>query len=78
MVHEFGHFIFCKIFGIPAPKFSIGVGPTIVKKIYKGTEFILALIPIGGYTQIGMDPEKKERMYFYSEHFIHKGQKVRF
>ena len=32
VVHELGHFIFCKAFGIHTPTFSIGFGPKIVEK----------------------------------------------
>ena len=58
-VHEFGHFFFCKLFGIGAPVFSIGFGPSLVKKKIGDTEFRLSLIPLGGYCAIqGMgDPE---------------------
>lgn len=55
-VHEFGHFLFCKLFGIHTPTFSIGFGPTIINKLFGKTNFQLALIPLGGYVEIaGMD-----------------------
>lgn len=58
-VHEFGHFIFAKLFNIGVPVFSIGFGPSIFKKRLGSTEFRLSLIPLGGYCAIqGMsDPE---------------------
>lgn len=56
-IHELGHFLFCKLFNIPAPIFSIGFGPTLVSRNYKGTDFKLSLIPLGGYVQIG-NPEE--------------------
>ena len=30
--HELGHFLFCKIFGISTPTFSIGMGPKLFSK----------------------------------------------
>ncbi len=51
-VHEFGHFLFCKIFGIHTPTFSIGMGPTLFKKQIGKTNFRIAAIPIGGYVEI--------------------------
>ena len=51
-IHELGHFIFCKIFGIHTPTFSIGMGPTIFEKTFGKTNFRLAVIPIGGYVEI--------------------------
>jgi len=50
--HELGHFIFCKIFKIRTPSFSIGMGPQILKKKIGETEFSLSLIPAGGYVEI--------------------------
>ncbi len=51
-IHEFGHFIFCKIFGIHTPTFSIGFGPEIFRKKIGKTDFRLAAIPLGGYVEI--------------------------
>lgn len=52
-VHEFGHFIFCKIFNVRTPTFSIGVGPVLWKKTFWDTEFCLSLLPLGGFVEIG-------------------------
>jgi len=51
-IHEFGHFLFCKFFGIHTPTFSIGMGPTLFKRKIGKTLFRLAAIPIGGYVEI--------------------------
>jgi regulator of sigma E protease len=51
-VHEVGHFLFCKIFKVSTPTFSIGMGPTIFQKNFGSTNFRLAAIPIGGYVEI--------------------------
>lgn len=50
--HEFGHFIFCKLFNIETPTFSIGMGPKIFSKKIGGTDFMLSAIPLGGYVEI--------------------------
>ncbi len=50
--HEFGHFIFCKLFGIKTPSFSIGMGPRLFSKKIWDTDFTLSLLPIGGYVEI--------------------------
>ena len=52
VVHEFGHFIFCKIFGIHTPTFSVGFGKPIIEKKIGGTNFRIARIPLGGYVEI--------------------------
>lgn len=51
-VHEFGHFIFCKLFNIHTPTFSIGMGPTLIQKKLGDTVFKLAALPLGGYVEI--------------------------
>ncbi|MEO0190135.1 MAG: RIP metalloprotease RseP [candidate division WOR-3 bacterium] len=51
-IHEFGHFIFAKIFRIPVEKFSIGFGPPIIKKKIGETDFRIAYIPVGGYVKM--------------------------
>lgn len=50
--HELGHFVFCKIFRIRTPSFSIGMGPRILTKKIGETEFALSLLPLGGYVEI--------------------------
>ncbi len=52
LVHEFGHFIFCKAFGVHTPTFSIGMGPKIVQKKIGTTNFQIAAFPLGGYLEI--------------------------
>lgn len=52
LVHEFGHFIACKLFGVGTPIFSIGFGPTLASIKLGTTTFQLALLPLGGYVEI--------------------------
>jgi len=51
-IHECGHFLFCKLFNIHTPTFSIGMGPSIFQRQIGKTKFRLAIIPIGGYVEI--------------------------
>lgn len=55
--HELGHFLFCKIFNIRTPSFSIGMGPRILTKKIGETEFALSLLPLGGYVEIAGSAE---------------------
>ena len=55
--HELGHFIFCKLFKIRTPSFSIGMGPRILTKKIGETEFSLSAIPLGGYVEIAGSAE---------------------
>ncbi len=50
-VHEFGHFIVGKAFGIGVEIFSIGFGPTILGFEHKGTQYRLSCLPLGGFVK---------------------------
>lgn len=55
VVHEFGHFIFCKLFNIYTPTFSIGMGKVLYSKKIGQTNFCLSAAPIGGYVEIASE-----------------------
>lgn len=57
-VHEFGHFIFAKLFGVKVNEFALGMGPTLLKKQGKETKYALRLFPIGGF--VSMEGEEEE------------------
>jgi len=50
--HEFGHFIIAKLNKVGVLKFSLGFGPSIVKKRIGETEYALSVIPLGGYVKL--------------------------
>jgi regulator of sigma E protease len=50
--HEFGHFLFCKLFDIKTPTFSIGFGPILYQRRVWDTDFTLSAIPLGGFVEI--------------------------
>ena len=52
VVHEFGHFLLCKLFAVTTPVFSVGFGPKIIGYQFGNTLFQLALLPLGGYVAI--------------------------
>ncbi|EMC8780203.1 sigma E protease regulator RseP [Providencia rettgeri] len=52
-VHEFGHYWVARRCGVYVERFSIGFGKTLWRKVDKhGTEFVLAIIPLGGYVKM--------------------------
>ena len=55
--HELGHFLFCKLFNIHTPSFSIGFGPRLISKKIGSTEFKISVIPLGGYVEIAGSAE---------------------
>ena len=63
LVHEFGHFIFSKLFGVYVHEFSIGMGPRIfgTKKKKGKTQYNVRALPIGGFVSLaGEDPTEKD------------------
>lgn len=54
-LHEFGHYIAARIFGIRVEKFYIFFdwGFSLFKINYKGTEYGIGWLPLGGYVKIG-------------------------
>lgn len=55
IVHEFGHFIVAKRMGVRVERFSLGFGPQLFKRKKKDTEYVLSLIPLGGYVKLAGD-----------------------
>ncbi len=51
-VHEFGHFTWAKLTGVYVYEFAIGMGPKILSKKGKETEYTLRAIPIGGFCSL--------------------------
>ena len=52
IVHELGHFLTCKLFGVYVKTFSIGIGPKFLRKRWGETEYALSAIPFGGYVKM--------------------------
>lgn len=51
-IHELGHFIAAKKFGVLVHEFSIGMGPKLFSKKGKETVYSLRLLPFGGYVKL--------------------------
>lgn len=54
LIHELGHFLFAKLFGVYVYEYSIGMGKKIFSKKPKGseTEYNIRLFPIGGFVRL--------------------------
>lgn len=61
-LHEFGHYIFARIFNVEINEFSIGMGPKIFSHVSKKTniKYSLRLLPIGGYVSMTGEDEESE------------------
>ena len=58
--HEYAHFLVARLLNIKILRFSIGFGKTIWHwHDKKGTEFVIALIPLGGYVKMLDEHEGK-------------------
>ncbi|NLN63600.1 MAG: RIP metalloprotease RseP [Myxococcales bacterium] len=56
-IHEGGHFLMARLFGVQVPVFSLGMGPRIFGFTHKGTDYRISAVPIGGYVRMmGDDP----------------------
>ena len=61
-LHEFGHLIPAKLFGVKVPHWAIGFGPKLFSKKVGETEYSIRLIPLGGFiSMIGMYPPENPK-----------------
>jgi regulator of sigma E protease len=52
VIHEFGHFIVAKLFGVRVEIFSVGMGKRLWGFKRGDTDYRLSLLPIGGYVKM--------------------------
>lgn len=56
-IHEFGHFIVAKAFGVRVRVFSVGIGGRLVGFQWGDTDYRISWFPFGGYVRMaGADP----------------------
>lgn len=65
LIHEFGHYLVARKNGIRVKEFGLGYPPRVLKLFhYRGTDFTLNLIPLGGFVQLegedGPDDEEEK------------------
>lgn len=61
-LHELGHMLPAKRFGVRVPKFFVGFGPTAWSVVRGETEYGVKWIPLGGYVRLmGMYPPSARR-----------------
>lgn len=51
-IHELGHFLAAKRAGVVVQEFAFGMGPKLWGKKWKGTEYKINLLPVGGYCKM--------------------------
>lgn len=61
VIHEFGHFIVAKLFGIRVDVFSIGFGKRLIGFKKGDTDYRVSLIPLGGYVKMAGENLDEQR-----------------
>jgi regulator of sigma E protease len=60
-IHELGHFLVARAFGVRIEKFSIGFGKALFELERGGTKYRISAIPLGGYVKMsGENPDEAE------------------
>ena len=62
-IHELGHFMFAKRYGVYVYEFSIGMGPKLFKFNRKNdeTNYCIRLLPIGGFVQMAGEEVEEDK-----------------
>jgi regulator of sigma E protease len=72
-VHELGHFLWAKLFGVRVLRFSLGFGPRIAGFHHGGTEYVLSALPLGGYVRmLGENPRDEVGARDHQSSLAHK------
>ncbi len=59
VIHELGHFLTAKRFGVFVHEFSVGMGPGLVSMVRGETTYRLRVLPLGGFVRLaGTDGEE--------------------
>ena len=61
-LHELGHFITAKRFGVLVHEFALGMGPKLISKKGKETVYSLRLFPIGGFVKLEGETQTEEEL----------------
>ncbi|MDP3480295.1 MAG: RIP metalloprotease RseP [Desulfoprunum sp.] len=79
-VHELGHFLFAKLFGVRVLTFSLGFGPKLIGKVVGETEYVISAFPLGGYVKMFGENPDEQQVDVVEQHgsFAHKSVWKRF
>ena len=61
LVHEWGHFVLARLFGVRVEVFSIGFGPRLFGVRRGPTDYRISALPLGGYVRMAGDNPAEER-----------------
>ncbi|MFY0530138.1 M50 family metallopeptidase [Archangium gephyra] len=58
-LHELGHLVAARLLGVRVDRYTFGFGPAVFTWKFRGTEYVLGAVPLGGSTRIhGMNPHQ--------------------
>jgi len=78
-VHEFGHFLFAKLFKVRVLQFSLGFGNKLIGRQWGETEYLISAFPLGGYVKMyGEQPGEEIAEEEKAVSFSHKSIGQRF
>ncbi|HEY7837889.1 MAG TPA: RIP metalloprotease RseP [Terriglobales bacterium] len=60
-VHELGHFVAAKVFGVRVETFSLGFGKRLLGIRHGDTDYRLSLLPLGGYVKMAGENPLEEK-----------------
>ncbi|WP_270526320.1 M50 family metallopeptidase [Longibaculum muris] len=60
IIHELGHFLAAKFFGVYCGQFSIGFGPKLWSKKGKETEYEIRALPFGGFVAMAGEEDQAD------------------
>jgi len=69
-LHEFGHFILAKRFGVKVEEFGIGIPPRIFGKKIGETTYSLNLLPLGAFVKLYGEEEREKDPRSFSQKSI--------
>jgi regulator of sigma E protease len=76
-VHELGHFLVARWYGVKVLAFSLGFGPKLIKFTRGDTEYCISAIPLGGYVKLAGETVEDKPSGDPTE-FLSKSKWVRF
>ncbi len=72
-IHEWGHLMAAKLFHVYCFEYSFGMGPVLLKKKTKETQYSLRAIPIGGFVSMAGEPDGDEA---YPDVVVPEGRRI--
>ena len=72
-IHELGHLLAAKKFGVYCYEYSFGMGPVIWKKKTDETQYSIRAIPIGGFVSMAGEPDGDEA---YPDVVVPEGRRI--